>query len=520
MSVVEAENRPDYVHPALKAVLPDLELVDDLIAGTRRMWKRAPEAGYIRKWKDEAPEVYAIRSKSETLYEGLGRTRSAATGMLFAKPPKLEWNGSDTRLKPHWDNIDAAGTAGHVFVKRLSDASIADGLGLLLVDFTKAPRDPKTGERVLVTAENEERLGLRPKWASYPRSSIRSWITMEVANREEIVQVVLHEPSAERDGMYGIKTVDRFRVLAMQDGAARWDIFKKLKGPEGDVFELEEGDFFRNRTGATSPRLPIAIAYTGAYQAPLQASIPLLGVAWANLSHWQISTDLRFYLSLCAFPQPTVVGKLQEVVGANGARVPGTLKVGPMVVVHLQEGGSFEWKELQGTSITKLQEEVEKREKQMGQMGMSFLAPDSRHQETAEAKRIDSTAENSTLATAAQGIDDAVNLAWELHCWYEGIERAQVPVFTMNRDFESTAMDHDTMVAYVRAVKDAGLPPRMLLEAWQQGGRIPPDADLDLLEMEMLGATLTEPPVPDPPATEVDPEVDPARNPPAAGMAA
>ena len=122
----------------------------------------------------------------------------------------------------------------------------------------------------------------------------------------------------------------------------------------------------------------------------------------------------------------------------------------------------------------------------MAQMGMMFLAKDTRAAETAEAKRLDATAENATLATVAQGIDDAINEALKAHAWFQGLDENQVPVYQINRDFESTALDPQTMAVYVAAVERAGLPPRSLLEAWQSGGRIGPDVDLDELENEMM----------------------------------
>jgi hypothetical protein len=171
-----------------------------------------------------------------------------------------------------------------------------------------------------------------------------------------------------------------------------------------------------------------------------------------------------------------------------------TLKLGPLVVVHLQvqpngPAPDFKWAAPPVESFAQLEKNIEVKERHMGQLGMSFLSPQKRQQETATAERLDSTAENASLSTAAQGIDDAVNLALEFHAWYRGIPKAGAPVFQINRDFESQAMDAQTMAVYVQAVEKAGLPPRLLLEAWQAGGRLPPDADLDALEMAMLGYT-------------------------------
>ena len=60
------------------------------------------------------------------------------------------------------------------------------------------------------------------------------------------------------------------------------------------------------------------------------------------------------------------------------------------------------------------------------------------------------------------------------------------PVLTINKDFNATVLDAPTMQVYVAAVSQAGLPVRLLLEAWQKGGRIPEDTNLDELEVEMM----------------------------------
>ena len=60
------------------------------------------------------------------------------------------------------------------------------------------------------------------------------------------------------------------------------------------------------------------------------------------------------------------------------------------------------------------------------------------------------------------------------------------PTYAINRDFENQAMDPAVMAVYVKAVKDADLPVMVFLQAWQAGGRIPPDTDLKQLELDMM----------------------------------
>lgn len=473
---------PSYCRPEVTASAKDVALVHDLLGGTTRMHQRAPD--YIAKWDAEEDGVYRIRRTCETVFEGLGRTLSAATGMLFAKPPAIEWNQSEAAISPHWDNLDGAGTKGTVLAKRFSEAAIRDGLGLILVDHPGRPNVP------IVTDLTAIEFNLRPTWACYGRSQILNWRTAVIQNQRKLTLVVLHECGEVAVGEYGIASSDRYRVLRLiltpTGYQATWTLYEQQKddASEPEHFAAIGGGVFKNRSGQIADRLPVAVAYTGRTDAPMQATIPLLGVAWANLSHWQQSTDLRFYRKLCAFPQPTVIGTLAP----DATGTPGKLRIGPMVGVQLaaEAGATFTWTELAGTSMDQLEKGILEKVQQMAKMGVAFMQTDTRAAETAEAKRLDATAENSTLATAAQGIEDALNMAFELHAWYLGIEKASAPVISINRDYGDTAMASDMLTAFAGAVQNAGIPVRLLLEQMQVGGLIGPDEDLDALEVEIL----------------------------------
>jgi hypothetical protein len=483
-------NLPNYARDEYREILPDLTLIADEIAGTRRMHEKSTE--YIRKWGAEKKGNYKIRRECETFFEGFGRTLSAAVGMLFAKGPDLEWNQAEAAMSPHWDNIDGMGANGPVFVKRFAEAAVRDGISLILVDHPVAPKQEPTEDNPegTVTGDLEERLNLRPLWSKYNRLQAINWMVEVVNNRATVTQLTLVESAAVREGAYGVKTVLRYRDLRLgvnEDGVrvASWilrEVTDESGQGEGSFRIVGQGDF-RNRQGEQATFLPVAIAYTGRSDAPMDAAIPLLGVAWANLAHWQLSTSLRFNSEVAGFAQPTVIGELASDPQTGR---PVDLEIGPLVTVQVTEGGDFKWSEPAGTGLERLALLVLEKLHQIAAMGVSFLQRDTRAAETAEAKRLDAAAENATLATAATGIEDAVNVALEIHAWYLGIDKVNAPVLTLSRDFEATTMSADIMTAYVRAVHEASLPIRILLESWQQGGRIQPDTDLDKLELEMM----------------------------------
>jgi hypothetical protein len=473
---------PSYQRPERAAIQPDLDLVSDLIAGTRRLHEKA--STYIRQWKDENDAVYAIRSRIENCFEGTGRTLSAAVGMLFSQPPAIDWNQSEVQLAPHWDNLDMVGAAGHVFLKRFSEKAIRDGLALILVDHTPLPAG------VNVSPENEETLGLRPKWAIYDRSQILSWRSGVINNRTMLTQVVLYECGTSDSGEFGVKTVHRYRKLSLRAVAgayaATWEVFEytgdDVQGAsDAKNYRSVANGAFKDRKGRTAGFLPIAIAYAGRSDGIMQASMPLLGVANANLAHYQASTDLRFYRSLCAFPQRMIKGELRKVAGVNGELVAPKVPAGPMVVLHLEENADAAWDELQGTSMDQLEKGIAEKLAQIGAMGMAFLVPQTRMAETAEAKRIDAVAQNATLSTAGQAIEDAANLALEYHAWFMGIEKKAAPRVEIAKSFEDPVMSPEEMTAWANVSRETGIDLEIVFTDMQKRGRIAKDVDVSEL---------------------------------------
>lgn len=477
---------PNYVCPERVALDADLQLIDDLLGGSRAMWAASAKRHYIRKWSDEDQSVYDMRRQCETLFGGFERTLAAAAGMLFRTPPAITWNAGEALMTPQLDNIDGAGTAFDVFAKRFTESAMEAGLGVILVDHPSRPKDA-AGNPVLVTAENEAALNLRPMWAQYEREHILSWQVGTLNNRKLVTQIVFAEEHTEPSG-FGTRCVPRFRVLRLLNGLATWSLYEQIdeRGDDEAHFRLVGSGTFRNRAGKVlTGRLPIAIAYTGRTDAPMAAEMPLLPVAFANLSHWQIATNLRFNREVAAYEQPVVTGDLAQGQNADGSPTAGKMRLGPLVVVQLQAGGTFQWASPSGAGLEQLAKGKEEKLVEMGQLGLSFLTPDRKAQETATAHRLDKVAEHATVATAGRGAADALNEALELHAWFLGIEKASAPVVTLSTDFEASGPDAPIMNAFAALAK-VGFPKRPLLEAMQRMEVIAADAKLDDLEQDWI----------------------------------
>ncbi len=477
------------------AAAPDMQLIRDLLAGTRQMHRQYRV--YIEKWAAEKPQNYKRRATMAESYGGLARSLSASVGMLFAREP-LRSDTWTPEIAADWENLDGKGTHGNVFAKRHADDALADGLVGVLVDFPPVP------EGVTVTTANEAALNLRPKWAAYRRSDILSWQTAPVDNVETLTQVVLREGTATRSGRFGVKPKLQYRVCHLAvtpparpgsppTRAAWWELLEETKNRDGSVTVTEVGrGEFLDRDGVPFPEIPLAVGYAGRTDAILCADPPLLDLAYCNLAHWRIANDLRYYESLLCFPMPVISGTLVDRENPDGTKAPGQFTLGPNVFTQLTAESKFEFAELRGTSLAALRSSLDAKRDEMGELGASFLRKIQRGIETAEAKRLDATAENATLATSSRGYEDMLNQALMFHARYRGIPKEQAPTLTLNRDFETEVMDATVMTAYATLHEKMGLPVGTILKQLKTGSRLSEDEDLDALEAEMASNEIAQ----------------------------
>jgi hypothetical protein len=479
--------KPTFLRKEVVASQPTLVLTHRLLGGPAVMWEHSLE--YVKKWKDEEDPVYLVRRKCEPLFEGLKRTVLAATGLLFAKPPQVTYNGNNAVMEALWNNLDGRGTRGDVFLAQFAAHAVPDGLGVFLIDHPPTPKDAN-GEPIRITLANEAQFNLRPMVARYTRGQVLSWRERVVNNVTTLAQVVFHEPTDVDADLYGTATQQRFRRVYLWPDSngvftARWQVLEEResqKGGELEYVEIAAGAFI-NRNGDAALALPVAIAYTGRKHATLHADFPLEGVAYANLTHWLYATDLRFGRMIAGVEQLVVSGNLHPDPTADATLPTQTqIKIGPLVAVYMQQGGTVQWVGPSGKGLEQLEKGCVEKIEQMDTMGLGFLVPNRVADRTATEAALENYAQKSTLATAAVGMSDACNVVGEWLAWYYGMDKTQAMTIQINTDFDSTRMDANVMNAYATLVK-SGFPKLVVLRALQDGGRIPEDADLEELAL-------------------------------------
>lgn len=503
----QAQNRPDYHRPEYDAASAATQLCRDFYIGTRAVQQAHDR--YLPRQTKENPADYKIRWGLTEVFGAYQRTVQASVGMVFATPPELA-KDADAKLKADWENIDGFGTHGEVFCRHWFQDAVIDGWCGVLVDHPAVPGDVK------LTAADEQALGLRPYWVKVRREQITSWI-VEVPDWSAIVkarengtiidalrqyaaqaivrQVVICEPTSVPDGTFGVQTVDRYRVLRLDDAqGVTYELLEKRKdAATGTVsFPTVGTGVMYGAKKQPLRQIPLSICYAGVPTAPFVCDPPLMALAELNLGHYRVTSDRRYLMGLCHAPTLVLVGREMNTKAEDGGQgnLP-PVTIGPNHVFDIPKGGDAKWISAPADALNSSREEKQDLLQQMGAIGMAFLArqTNARAIETALGRKLDDAAENATHATAARALQDAIEQAFVYHAaYYTDVAPCGVEV---NTAYAPTQMDPQVLALLWQAVLNKLLPLDVFLYAIAHG-QLPDNLDLDSVDLQALASAIAK----------------------------
>ncbi len=474
---------PDTPHPSVVAMRASWQLCRDLFEGARAI--KAAETTYVDRYQKEPARDYRGRLKRAKLYNGYKQVVLVGAGMLFQRAPVL--SGASQAIEADWEDIDGAGTHGRVFMRRLAEDFMQTGRAGILVEY---PSDPAPGARTLAV---ERALNLRPYWVAKTAEEILGWRLATENGVQVLRQLVLKETVEEEDGEFGVRIAERYRVLRRVTGIGdeagqtriTWELWeaRHVDGKRQVVPTGERGVY----SGVT--RIPFVLL-THADRASWGVEAPPLEeLANLNLYHFQLSAEVRETIRITCRPVPVRMGYVPQM-GPDGRPRDAMVTLGSSVLMDLPKDGAFTWAEATGTGIGPAMEELAATERQMAALGFSFLFPETRGVETAEAKRLDREAESATLISVADVLEDAANEAFQLHAMYrgEGVE----PTIDIYKEFGARVLDPQLIAAISRLESEGQLTLPTLLRILQQGHIIPDDVDVDEEGKVLVGQAAAE----------------------------
>lgn len=470
---------PDFVRPEVALYQRARRRGRHLLEGSDAIHDAGTE--YLPQWPDEENDTYAIRSTLTEVYGAYQRCVSAARGLVGAKPPTLA-DGASARMQAVWEDVDGEGTHGEIFAMRRFEDGLVDGITAILVDHPSELSDQPGA-----TLEDYQKAGLRPYWVPILYDQFANWRYEKVYGKTMLTMVTIHEEVDDLVGTYGVVCADQYRTIRLVQTAADangvsgkqilWEIKRKKVVRNKEVWVITSQGEYRG-----VDRIPLAIGYFGRKIAPLVADTPLGAIAELNIGHYRVSSDRRYLMSIVHAPTLAFEGWVdpQNTAGNpnSASRAPGGLEigVGPNSVIKTPPDCTVKWLQADPNGLQSSKEEKDDLVAQMASMSIAFLQQERKSQETATAHRINSTAQNATLATAGRGEQDMLDDANDLTAQY--LDEPAVKS-VVNTTYDEDALDAPTIVALSGLAKDGNMTRRTLLQILQRGNIVPDTVDID-----------------------------------------
>lgn len=362
------------------------QIVDPLMEGTKGM----REAGQmlLPKWPAESDEDYLARKESSFLYNVYKRTVTTLTGKPFSKP--VTWNENlDPEVVGWFDDVDKQGNDLHAFAEKVFMDALARGHGIIMADY---PVVKQNADGQVLSVAEEKALGLRPQLVHIFAKQVLGWKTETVNGVEVITQFRYIEDYEESNGDFGATCKERIRVIEPQT----WREFRKNERGEWDLYA--EGI---NTLG----RVAISVIY-GQRCGLLRSEPPLMDLAYANVEHWQSSSDQRSILHTARMPVFATIGL--DTFAEEGSEKK--VIIGSKFGMNLPLGADAKFVEHSGAAIEAGRNDLKDLESRMQQLGAEMLVTKP-GTVTATHDNIESAKSQSALQSMCRQAEDALELA-------------------------------------------------------------------------------------------------------------
>jgi hypothetical protein len=403
------------------------------------IWRRvtvvAKGTHWVKKEKDllpaefaaEHPERYA-RYKERAYIQGVtGRTRDSLVGMVFRRDPTYVLPEA---MLPWMEDIDGAGQSLAQVAKAMMKHLLETGRYALLAD---APMLPEN-----LSAEQEQAIGLRPVMASYAAENILNWRFEGVKGKQMLTLVVLREFVDSPNDEFGHEKQTIYRVLRLRDGVYTQQLYNI------DASEMTEEWTPRTAGRQTFDYIPLHII--GAENnLPDVDMPPLYNLAEIEIAQYRNIADLEE----CGFVvgQPMLHIDTGDTDATTFQQLNGnTISFGSRTSVITQRGSvTMTQASSDPLSLTL----VDSKTAQLAMNGASLVQRGGQT-ETAEAARINASAEASVLETVVGNASEGIEAALESMARFAGIDADGVE-YKLNNTFWETGLDPQALTAVMAA---------------------------------------------------------------------
>jgi hypothetical protein len=436
------------------------------------------ESPYLPRFPNEDWSDYNRRRCNAFFTNIYGDILNNLSSKPFSKECHLvDSSGED--IKKYSENIDGLGNNLHVFASDAFKTAINKAITWILIEYTKVPAG--------ATLADERDLGARPYWVHIPAEKLLAVYSKFLNGTEVIFHARIDEPCVEVDG-YEEKSYNRVRVMNREPiyddsgenitgfGPAYWELWqedktKDAQGREVTDWNIIDGGFI---TIGIIPLVPVLLGKRDGTSWRVQA--PLRDLAFMQVKLFQMESNLDSIKELTAFPMLSGNGISGTQTDMAGTTTQIKVPVGPRAVLFAPpnadgNAGSWAFIEPAGSSLTFLQEDIDKHKIEMRDLGMQPLS--------AANLTVVTTANLSLKASSAcqawsLALKDALEQAWKITMmWLKQKIEPEVVVFT---DF-AVKVDGTDIADIAQANTDGVISKELRFTEMKRRGVLSDDAD-------------------------------------------
>lgn len=432
-------------HPEYSKNLTKWQLMRDALAG------EVAKEKYVPKLSDQEAEEYSAYVGRAEFYNATARTQVALTGLLFAKPPKVELPEA---LKTIGENISLDDDTLEALAKNIANECLSVGRCGVLVDLPSV-------EKADYSKLEAERLNLRAYATLYKAENIINWKTTKINGSNVTSLVVLAETYAEPtqdEFVDNIKT--RYRVLDLHEGYYRQRVFSETKAGNFEVVS----EIYPSANGQKLEYLPFTFFNVNDLKTSVEKP-PLLDLAKVNISHFRSEVDLEHGTHFTALPTPYVTGYQGETEGK--------LKIGSTAVWVINDpSAKVGFLEFSGAGLSTLENRIAVKEKRMSILGARLLLDEKKTAEATETLQMRKSGENAVLTNVASTISEGIVSFLKDIAFFENIAGENL-IYEINTDYNLTMIEPQLLAQIIAGIQSGDIPNEVLYDALLKGELMP-----------------------------------------------
>lgn len=434
------EKHPEYLKNLVK-----WQLMRDALAG------EVAKEKYVPKLSDQESEEYSAYVGRAEFYNATARTQVALTGLLFAKPPKVELPEA---LKTIGENISLDDDTLEALAKNIADECLSVGRCGVLVDLPSV-------EKSDYSKLEAERLNLRAYATLYKAENIINWRTTKINGSNVTSLVVLAETYAEpTNDEFVEKIKTRYRVLDLHEGYYRQRVFSETKAGNFEVVS----EIYPSANGQKLEYLPFTFFNVNDLKTAVEKP-PLLDLAKVNISHFRSEVDLEHGTHFTALPTPYVTG----YQGESSEK----LKIGSTAVWVINDpSAKVGFLEFSGAGLSTLENRIAVKEKRMSILGARLLLDEKKTAEATETLQMRKSGENAVLTNVASTISEGIASFLKDVAFFENIASEKL-IYEINTDYNLTMIEPQLLAQIIAGIQSGDIPNEVLYDALLKGELMP-----------------------------------------------